>query len=54
MNKLKYNEKEIRNRLKVVHQEVLKYTNYENVKDQLKGDLVGQVYLFFDSYEKVE
>jgi len=51
MNKLKHDEKEIRNRLKVVHQEVLKYTNFENVKEKLKDNLIGQVYLFFDEYD---
>jgi hypothetical protein len=46
--KLKMNKTNMKKRLKKVHVEVLRYSNYDNVKKLLQNNLIKQRYLFFD------
>lgn len=47
-NTLKVNEEALRSRLKVVHEKVLYFCDFDNVTSVLKNDLIKQFFLFFD------
>ena len=51
IGKLKPLKRKIKERLQIVHQEVLKYSDYNNVKNIIKNNLIHQIYLFFDKID---
>ena len=38
--------------MKVAHKNILKYSEWKNAKKLLNGDLVKQIYLFYDGYDE--
>ena len=46
MNKLNVYKRKLKQRLKIVHSEIMKYTDYNNVKQIVGHNLIKQIKLF--------